>query len=669
MTKIFALNPNVKEGDEKPKELDAITVSSTTPQPTLYPVTLPISSIVAKKRCGPSRIVIVLLSLIAVSFLFYMIPHFYKRTHHVSNEVTVSGSTSWAQRLGRYGVEEEDTRIVPKLDSLNVPEKMSRMMDRSRAVIEDDRIIGNRDNEIITNDDEEVKQPANSIIPSRFEAMKAIATLLKIPGVQQVAIVQNNDKIPDNVVMRPEIAPDVPLVPQMEVKELELMNYRRAIREWLLRREMFRRRMLAELEREREEAAERKLSQIIMRLQLQQLQQQQQQQEQPEMEQLQSMLPALSFARMHIVQPPVMWMNGAQPSAETNQPVLSQLTMIPRIPPMHFYMIPKQQQQQPAIIPIKLMPPQNMNKEEAVIQPIGSNSEKLSTTPLQIRDDTINRLDLEQKKVAVPVVNQPIPITLDGTPDRDTIFKELRSRAQMQQMSQQPVLPAALIPPSVPNVVPPAQINSDEIFRELQHRALRMQIEQDRVLAEQREEKENVDTEVPVLMIGDTFPKQSLETVAEQTSEEISGATSAANIETTRMGNSSESLSTSSNFFDKGIHDSEITNFSHKGEEITLKNDDDKIDRQPSAEDDTFGDVPGVANEEVGLVIKPDETLPQINFIQELATSETPVPMDTSERNHSELFKSAVFQGKSGDRDGGDMLGTRIRLLETPQIQ
>lgn len=57
----------------------------------------------------------------------------------------------------------------------------------------------------------------------------------------------------------------------------------------------------------------------------------------------------------------------------------------------------------------------------------------------------------------------------------------------MQQMSQQPVLPAALIPPSVPSVVPPAQVNSDEIFRELQHRALRMQIEQDRLIAEQRE--------------------------------------------------------------------------------------------------------------------------------------------------------------------------------------
>lgn len=57
-----------------------------------------------------------------------------------------------------------------------------------------------------------------------------------------------------------------------------------------------------------------------------------------------------------------------------------------------------------------------------------------------------------------------------------------------QQMSQQTVPPAVAIPPLLPSVVPPAQINSDEIFRELQHRALRMQIEQDRLEAEQRAE-------------------------------------------------------------------------------------------------------------------------------------------------------------------------------------
>lgn len=37
---------------------------------------------------------------------------------------------------------------------------------------------------------------------------------------------------------------------------------------------------------------------------------------------------------------------------------------------------------------------------------------------------------------------------------------------------------------------------------------------------------------------------------------------------------------------------------------------------QPSAEDDAFGDVSGATNDEVGLVIKPDDTLPEINFIQ-----------------------------------------------------
>ncbi|VDN88992.1 unnamed protein product, partial [Brugia pahangi] len=38
-------------------------------------------------------------------------------------------------------------------------------------------------------------------------------------------------------------------------------------------------------------------------------------------------------------------------------------------------------------------------------------------------------------------------MTLDGTPDRDIIFKELRSRAQMQQQMSQNALPAAMIPP------------------------------------------------------------------------------------------------------------------------------------------------------------------------------------------------------------------------------
>lgn len=171
-----------------------------------------------------------------------------------SNEVTVSGSTSWAQRPGIYGVAEGDIRIVPKLDSSNVPEKMSRVMDRNGGMTEENSIAGNRDNEIMTNDDGEVKQRAD-LTPNRFEAMKAvrqlmlfeifsceivsvylfvvvsfrilsiifqlikyliyfreiefqIATLLKIPGVQQVAVVQNNDKIPDNMIMRPEIVPD-----------------------------------------------------------------------------------------------------------------------------------------------------------------------------------------------------------------------------------------------------------------------------------------------------------------------------------------------------------------------------------------------------------------------------------------------------------------------------
>uniref|UniRef100_A0A0R3S107 Myb_Cef domain-containing protein n=1 Tax=Elaeophora elaphi TaxID=1147741 RepID=A0A0R3S107_9BILA len=265
-----------------------------------------------------------------------------------------------------------------------------------------------------------------------------------------------------------------------------------------------------------------------------------------------------------------------------------------------------------------------------------------------------------------------MPMTVDGTPDRDTIFKELRSRAQMQQqMSQQSVLPAVMLPPLVPSVIPPAQINSDEIFRELQHRALRMQIEQDRLEAEQRAEKEkNVDSEIPVLMIADTFPRRPVEVVAEQTSEEVAGATTTVSVETTTRGansdNSSESLSTFFNFFDKEIHEGEITNSGDKEQEIALKSDNVKVEPGHSAEEDTFGDVSVDTNDGVGLVVKPDETAPQVNFIQELATSEAPVSMDTSEEVHSKLFKSAVFRNEPDERDGGDMLGTPVRLLENP---
>lgn len=35
-----------------------------------------------------------------------------------------------------------------------------------------------------------------------------IATLLKIPGVQQVAVIQNNGRMPDNMMMKPEVVPN-----------------------------------------------------------------------------------------------------------------------------------------------------------------------------------------------------------------------------------------------------------------------------------------------------------------------------------------------------------------------------------------------------------------------------------------------------------------------------
>lgn len=67
-------------------------------------------------------------------------------------------------------------------------------------------------------------------------------------------------------------------------------------------------------------------------------------------------------------------------------------------------------------------------------------------------------------------------------------------------------------------------------------------------------------------MISDTFPRQPVEAVAEQTSEEIAGVTSVANVETTTRGNSSESLSTSSKY------DFLCQDFRDKNEFIFIKN-------------------------------------------------------------------------------------------------
>ncbi|EJW71612.1 hypothetical protein WUBG_17482, partial [Wuchereria bancrofti] len=51
------------------------------------------------------------------------------------------------------------------------------------------------------------------------------------------------------------------------------------------------------------------------------------------------------------------------------------------------------------------------------------------------------------------------------------------------------------------------------------------------------------------------------------------------------------------------------------------------------------------------------------------ATTESPTNIDNSEETHSEMFKSAVFQGESDEAHSNDMLlGTPIRLLEK-QIQ
>ncbi|VDM17810.1 unnamed protein product [Wuchereria bancrofti] len=172
----------------------------------------------------------------------------------------------------------------------------------------------------------------------------------------------------------------------------------------------------------------------------------------------------------------------------------------------------------------------------------------------------------------------------------------------MQQQISQNVLPGAMIPPLIPNLVPATQINSDEIFRELQHRALQMQIEQDRLESEQQTEKEkNLDAEIPVLMIADTFPRRPIESMTERTSEEnteitttitatttttTTAAAAAANTELiTKDDNSdssSESLSTFLNIFNKRIQGSEITDSPNKEQKITIKNDDVKVESEVS---------------------------------------------------------------------------------------
>ncbi|VDO58289.1 unnamed protein product [Onchocerca flexuosa] len=121
-------------------------------------------------------------------------------------------------------------------------------MDQNGYIIQDNRdnrIVGNQGNEIATNNDAEGRQ-SDDAVPDRFAALKAITTLLRIPGVQQVAIIQNNNRMPDNVIVTPEIRtdektsnldespimsstksltqPQVPYVPQMEARDWEMMK-------------------------------------------------------------------------------------------------------------------------------------------------------------------------------------------------------------------------------------------------------------------------------------------------------------------------------------------------------------------------------------------------------------------------------------------------------------
>ncbi|VDK88524.1 unnamed protein product [Onchocerca ochengi] len=381
MTKIFALNPTGKESDEKPKQLDGIAISPTIPSTTIYPVHLPITSIVAKKRSGISYLVVILLCLTTV-----MLPYiFFKITHRpISNEVTVSGSTlSWAQQSNKFGIANDDGQMIPQF---YLTDGLKRMigLDQNGYIIQDNRdnrIVGNQGSEIAANNDGETRQSDDNMIPDRFAALKAITTLLRIPGVQQVAVIQNNNRIPDNMIMTPEsrtdekasnldetpimssakslTQPQVPFVPQMEAKDWEMMNYRRAMREWLLRREMFRRRMIAEMERE---AAERRMAQFIMEQQQAQQQQQQQQQQvqQQQQQPSESSLPLFLSMQMRLMNAQTMRMRNTAPSmmyvesANMQSPMemiptitapITQPVITPRIPPMYPFMFFRQQQQ------------------------------------------------------------------------------------------------------------------------------------------------------------------------------------------------------------------------------------------------------------------------------------------------------------------------------------
>lgn len=108
----------------------------------------------------------------------------------------MSGSaSSWAQRPSRFDVAEEDTHVLPKLDSSDVSEKMNRM-DQNGDMMQDNhdsRIVGNQDGEIAGNDDGEVKQ-LDDAIPNRFEAMKAVGNSISNYRIEIISMYFCNDE-------------------------------------------------------------------------------------------------------------------------------------------------------------------------------------------------------------------------------------------------------------------------------------------------------------------------------------------------------------------------------------------------------------------------------------------------------------------------------------------
>ncbi|VDM97594.1 unnamed protein product [Thelazia callipaeda] len=664
MTKIFAANTEAKESEEKEaKKLGAVTVSSTLPQPAFYPITLPISSIVSKKKkCRASHIIIALLllwTLMTLAIVFRIVPNsFYRSVHNfVSSDNGIESAARMPPAISDYA--ETNARVAGKFDIFNMPEKeVEKNLEQETEVMVDNRqrnVIENQipEVEVNKNNDGDMKQFDTSI-PNRFEAMKAIEMLLRIPGVQQVAIVQNNGRLPENPIPKSDFPADENLRNTEETIPPQMRPFESA-----------------QQAEEREVAAEREMPRFLMGPQIREAQE-------PQM-----MLP---FQQIRILQQPMLPFNRAIPSMMTtmmqNQRNVHSLPLhlvAPRIPPMHPFLFPQlpklQQQQMPQeMIRIPIIPPQMFNKAPQDNMESGPPG----IIPPSLRDNTINVPEVERK---VPLVKEQTPIVLDGTStNRDMIFKELRSRAQMQQQQQQqqqnllqPVQPSIMIRPAISDTIPPAQKNADEIFRELQQQTLKMQIEQDQLEAEVRQEKVKNDAPSPMIMIADTFPRQVIvneveDIEAETTSLPEDETTVTATQSTT---NSSEPFGAFLKLFDLKESTKEDDS-SEEHQDITAIHEDIKPTVEKSSEEDKLNSQ-SASEKEMEMGDKTDNNAAEASFIQDsLSTSIPAMSEDNLELDQPEPpSPSGIFPDTKSDdnHDGDTALDSSISLNEAPKRQ